>query len=58
MRWWWLLSLLMLPLVHAQTAHAQTERVATTQTSIGLFYQPGAPERVNLRVAGVTGDVI
>ncbi len=37
---------------------AQTARVPTTVTSIGLFYQPGAPERIDLRADGVDGQAL
>ena len=49
-------ALLALVLVGAIPAcMAVSPRAPTTDTSIGLFYQPGAPERANLRGQGVEG---
>lgn len=51
-RLWWLL---LLPLMLCAVA-ASAERPPTRQTSIGIFYMPGAPQTTNLWRDGDTGQ--
>ncbi len=50
----WFIPVLALTLIEAPAAHAQRE--PTTQTSIGIFYLPGAPETADLWREGDLGE--